>query len=80
MAAMKPRHAAALTLVVWYLMRPPLPHLNAHAFHADTGAPLKRWIIVGTFPTPKECEARRGAVASPWDRCIASDDPRLKGN
>ena len=71
---MKPRHAAALALVVWYLMRPPLPHLNAHAIHPDTPS---RWIIVRTFPTEKKCEARRGA-ASRWDRCIASDDPHLK--
>ena len=31
MAVMKPRHAAALALVVWYLMRPPLPHIDTHA-------------------------------------------------
>jgi hypothetical protein len=33
MADMKPRYAAALALVGWYLMMPPLPHLNAHAIH-----------------------------------------------
>lgn len=76
MEAMKPRYAAALALVVWYLMQPPLPHLDAHAFHAEPAAPLARWIIVETFPTQKECEARRG---NPWDLCVASDDPRLKG-
>jgi hypothetical protein len=70
---MKLRHAAALALVVWYLMRPPLPHLNAHAIYTDT---LSRWIIVRTFPTQKKCEAR--GAASRWDRGIASDDPRLK--
>jgi hypothetical protein len=75
MAAMRLRYTAALALAVWYLMRPPLPHLNPHAFHADTAARLARWIIVGTFPTQKECEAQR---ANPWDQCIASDDPRLK--
>ena|ERR1700693_2704273 len=67
--------AAQLALVVWYLVRPPLPHLNAHAIHTDT---LPQWIAVSAFPTQTTCEARRGA-ASPWDRCIASDDPRLKG-
>ena len=72
---MKPRHAAALALVGWYLMRPPLPHLNAHATHTDTAASLSRWIAVKTFPTQKECEAHR---ANPWDQCISTDDPRLK--
>jgi len=28
-----------------------------------------------SFPTQKECEANR---ANPWQRCVASDDPRLK--
>jgi hypothetical protein len=71
------RHAAALALVGWYLMRPPLPHLNAHATNTDTAASLSRWVVVGTFPTQKECEAHR---ANPWDQCVANDDPRLKGN
>ena len=29
-----------------------------------------------SFPTRKECEAHR---ANPWERCVASDDPSLKG-
>ena len=36
---MKLPSAAALALVGWYLMRPPLPHLNAHATRTDTAAP-----------------------------------------
>jgi hypothetical protein len=73
---MKPRHAAALALVVWYLLHPPLPHLNPHASRVDPAAPLARWTIVKTFPTQKECDTHRGA--NPWERCIAFDDPRLK--
>jgi hypothetical protein len=64
---MKLRHAATLALVVWYLMRPPLPHLNAHSIRVDPAAPLARWKIAGTFPTQKECEAGRG-VAAPWEQ------------
>jgi len=67
--------AAALALVGWYLMRPPLPHLKAHATRTDTAAPLSRWTIIGTFATQKECEAHQ---ANPWDQCVATDDPRLK--
>lgn len=78
MAHTKARQAAALALVVWYLMRPPVPHLgNKFGAHAtrDKEAPLSRWAMLGTFHTEKECEAHRG---SPWERCVASDDPRLK--
>jgi hypothetical protein len=74
-ARMKARHAAALALVVWYLMRPPLPHLSTHAVHKDTAATLRGWKMVRSFPTQKECEAHR---ANPWELCVASDDPRLK--
>ena len=77
---MKLSHAATVALVGWCLMRAPLLLLrvshDAQAIHADTAAPLSRWIAVGTFPTQKECDAHRGA--NPWERCIASDDPRLK--
>jgi hypothetical protein len=73
---MKLHHTAALALTGWFLMRPPLPHLNAHAIRrVNPAAPMARWTIVRTFPTQKECDAHRG---DPWERCIASDDPRLK--
>jgi hypothetical protein len=61
-ACMSTRHAA-LALVVWYLMRPPLPHLNARAIDKDTAAPVSRWIVVRIFSTQKECEAHR---SNPW--------------
>ena len=72
---MKLRQATALMLVGWCLMRPPLPHLNAHAIFVAAAAPLSGWVIVKTLPTERACEVQR---ANPWDRCIASDDPRLK--
>jgi hypothetical protein len=75
MAGMKFRHAVALAPVIWYLMRPPLPHLNTHALYTHTASPLSRWVIVKGFPMQKECEAHRRD--SPWDVCVASDDPRL---
>jgi hypothetical protein len=31
--------------------------------------------MVRSFPIQTECEARR---ANPWERCVASDAPRLK--
>jgi hypothetical protein len=73
---MKPRHAAALALVVWYLMQPPLPHLSAHPTTPRIGAgPFSGWTIVKAFPTEKECDAHR---PNAWNQCVASDDPRLK--
>ena len=72
---MKLQHTIALALIGWYLMRPPLPHLNAHAATTGTPASLSQWVLFRTFFTQKECEAHR---ANPWDQCIASDDPHLK--
>jgi len=75
MAGMKFHHVVPVVLVIWYLMRPPLPHLDTHAVHTHTASPLSRWVIVKGFPARKECEARRRG--NPWDLCVASDDPRL---
>jgi hypothetical protein len=89
MAGVKPRHAAALALVVWYLMTQPaakmIPYRHcprcfhgwaARTFVNQPSKPPPGWLIVKTFPTRGECEAQ--LRANPRDRCIASDDPRLK--
>jgi hypothetical protein len=80
---------AALALVGWYLLTPPLHPCDGDppctyfetrpsSVHLDFNlkAPLRRWRKVGTFATQKECEA--GRRASPSEQCIVSDDPRLK--
>ncbi|MHB8381862.1 MAG: hypothetical protein ACYDC3_05925 [Candidatus Binataceae bacterium] len=62
---MKLRHAAALALVGWYLMLPPLkvegPASNPNTpVEADTGVPLAQWHVISTgepFETKAECEA-----------------------
>jgi len=88
---MKPRHAAALALVGWYLMVPPR---NLHPFvkgdSVDTTAPLSKWIHLASSDSAKECETRKAeylnTVAQDRDlaqfavdaECIATDDPRLK--
>jgi hypothetical protein len=54
----KPRHAAALALVGWYLMAPPIAHdSQGHA----TGKvlnwlPLSSWEQISSFDTAKACE------------------------
>jgi hypothetical protein len=98
---MKPRHAAALALVGWYLMVPPLRSDQK----LDASAPLSKWTIVirGSFDSARQCDERHmkdvggvdeflrshlhsipqaadqesiDAVAA--EKCIATDDPRLK--
>ena len=85
-ADMKPRHAAALALVGWYLILPPMlqPKLYLEG-HED----YREWKVLRTFPDYYKCEFFRLQVKrlleQGYDReidaeCIASDDPRLKGN
>ena len=86
MADMKPRHAAALALVGWYLMMPPLGSDG----RPDDSAPLPQWKIRGSFDTAAGCadalaeqlgrdfpEMVRQAIHA--SRCVSIDDPRLEG-
>jgi hypothetical protein len=52
---MKPRHAAALALVGWYLMVPPI---ISHAPKPDLSAPKSKWSAYGPFSSQGECERR----------------------
>lgn len=83
---MNPRHAAALALVGWYLMAPPMSH---HAI--DANAPLSQWAVIGSYDTANECMnwlfelGHQDPKDPPWTterishaRCISTDDPRLK--
>ncbi len=97
---MKPRHAAALALVGWYLMSPLVDQKAAKIVYE---APLTYWEHEGSFDTAAECERKRkenvrwitnltikrtdtspgshlGLDSALAAKCIASDDPRLKGN
>jgi len=49
---MKALHAAALALVGWYLMAPPM---YLPTYDVDVDAPLSKWKIVGSFDTADEC-------------------------
>jgi hypothetical protein len=85
---MKPRHAAALALVGWYLIMPPQDdeHYRLHAS-------LSEWQQIGAYESATECERQLAmdqlfAPRDQWNanqrkamdsaRCISSDDPRLK--
>ena len=54
---MKPRHAAVLALVGWYLMMPPIKG-NLPDLKTDTDAPLSRWQQRGAYDTAKACEEK----------------------
>jgi hypothetical protein len=58
---MKPRHAAALALVGWYLMVPPIT--SSWPVTYDTSAPLSKWKQGGSFDTAKECNEEKEKTA-----------------
>lgn len=91
---MKPRHIAALALVGWYLMLPPIQEDQP-----NTDAPLSEWTISASFDTAKECQQDKGenwesilklspsvptkdSIAANRQAmeavCVATDDPRFK--
>jgi hypothetical protein len=81
-------HAAALALVGWYLMIAPL---TKDGTARNNSAPLSSWRVTLSFDTATACQnsivefwARlsrdKQQAFSDSTRCIASDDPRLKGN
>jgi hypothetical protein len=53
---MKPRHAAALALVGWYLMVPPV---IPHSHDPDLYGSKSKWSAYGPFSSQDECERRR---------------------
>lgn len=84
------RLAAALALVAWYLMMPPM--VRGH--HFDTSVPLSKWNVAKAFDKEEDCnkflsdavtvsrskQVAIGVEGYSASRCIASDDPRLKGD
>lgn len=63
---MKPHYAAALALVGWYLILPPMNPTSANlrrsmdgAWWTDIRAKLKDWQIVESFDEAADCEIAR---------------------
>jgi len=71
---MNPRHAAALTLVGWYLIAPPT---SPGKIHDDL--PLSRWQSVGheSFKTKLDCEAKFAELYNPTIDERMRSDPRV---
>jgi len=54
---------------------------------ADISASLDQWVLKGSYDTARECDAAAPHVTAKDSlgnsipgRCVATDDPRLKGN
>jgi hypothetical protein len=59
---MKPRHAAALALVTWYLIVPPpgQPRSNGgSSAPPNDSAPLSQWTIRNSYDSEQPCEAAK---------------------
>jgi hypothetical protein len=86
--SMNLRHAAALALVGWYLLGPPLLRGRDGKLHVVENVPLPHWEIMEFADTEQRCQffrttpgVRLGPVHSAQlaaSICIASDDPLLK--
>ena|ERR1700737_3294184 len=68
---MKFRHTAALALVGWYLMTPPVtktcpPQGFPCTTNVDVNAPLNRWHVDMHFDSAEECDERATSLHSHW--------------
>lgn len=77
---MKPRHAAALALMGWYLMLPPTIGRD----QALVYEPLSEWKLVDRFKSERGCRQmlaklidRLPDTAIDTARCVPSNDPHL---
>ncbi len=96
---MNSRHAAALALVSWCLLVPPIIRDSGNQPRVQPTAPLNEWRVYATFESRGQCEklkdkiqeGERGLPSSEKNAdlkreaaasllCVATDDPRLKGN
>jgi hypothetical protein len=92
MPAMQAWHVAALALLGWYLIVPPMTGLGGGP---DLQAPFNKWHIRASFDSARACNHvyleeldriwkskadAKQRIQIQNAQCIATDDPRLKGN
>ena len=83
---MKPRHAAALVLVGWYLMMPPLVRVppdprdpSRDSAVPDSDAPLGKWFWSGSFDSADACQrSQEKEIAETQRRNSLSPSPPAK--
>ena len=62
------RHAAALALVGWYLMAPPMlsthdtPDIKTERWWAKIDAPIRDWQILQSLDSANDCEEMRAKI------------------
>jgi len=86
-------HTAALALVGWYLIGPPL--IAGKPVMVDWNAPVSKWLPIQFFDTAADCQKEIETVKPRAEErarqthtkllsdpflCIDDDDPRLMGN
>ena len=70
---MKSRPAAALALVGWYLMAPPMDQ-RTHKINLD--APLSEYMVWKSFDTARDCEADRKKDSDSEMAKVKADDAK----
>jgi hypothetical protein len=91
---MNPRHAAALALVGWYLMAPPVTFEAKDKMITHPEAALDEWDHEGSYGNANDCAEALEDWHKQWDppnqsdlehrrmawaaHCVATDDPRLR--
>lgn len=79
---MRPYHAAALALLGWYLMIPPIVPspsqslgnrkvMKRMSWFPDSKAKLGRWSISGSYDNPTDCEKLKQLLISAGDQCAS---------
>jgi len=73
----KPGYIAALALVGWYLIVPPI-RMQPNP-HVEVDAPLSQWFIESNYNSTGACDLGRAELLARMQsaRCVGSEDPRL---
>jgi hypothetical protein len=71
---MKLRHAAALALVGWYLIVPPLLKKGV-----DLSAPLSQWVPLTSYDRAKQCEDEKASTQDAAPERLSQLKSQLRG-
>jgi len=72
---MKATHAAALALVAWYMLVPPLVN---EPYKIDTEAPMSSWKVYQTFNTSAECQHLLSSAQSKYKPTATAPSGTIK--
>jgi hypothetical protein len=73
---MKPLHPAALALIAWYLISPPLrADATGHVAGIDLAAPLSEWFSWKTLSSEEACEAEKKPLQAYAKQFHSRSDP-----